>query len=833
MNGRWIDQFPPEREYDLEIDEDTYELQMADAAAAQAAADRAVQAARRAEEVVQGLREEIPTKVSELENDSNYAVDANYVHTDNNFTSSEKNKLEGIAAGAEVNVNADWNATSGDAAILNKPTIPSKVSDLIDDSGHYTKPANGIPASDLEETYLTEHQDISGKADRNEIPTAVSQLDNDAGYITGYTETDPTVPAWAKASTKPSYTASEVGAPTVQEMNTAINNAIGSVNSFDVAIVQTLPSENISTHTIYLVPKIGETNDVYDEYIYINNAWEMVGNTQIDLSDYATKSEIPDVPVEDVQINGTSVVNNGVANIPIGNSNTLGLVKRASAAGYSINIEADGSLQVVGADTQTIKIVNQNSKRPIIPSTAGVAAFYGLARVAGHDEKDSTLPVGQYTDEAKTAIQDMLNVPDKSDVSSKAPAIIQTVGPTAIATFDDGADDMPLKSLVVDIEPVQDLHGYDHPWAAGHGINMLPPICNNSDFTIDENDAYSQKTHSAPWLWLYDKNVVNATIQPGTYTISFYAVTIATDRSAEIRVVDSTDKELKTVYGRNKQSGYATFTVDAETTIGIDIKCYDGSWKLQLEEGSTASDWTPYENVCPMAGNTSIDISVSGADTTTPTITHITFVDPETEDPITVYSGTLTVNEDGSAELAALPHYASYNGETLVGPWVSNMDVYAEGATPTTGAEVVDLGGVATVYQLTAEQIRMMGGVNNIWSDAGDVTAIYPADTKSYIDAQAAQPKTVTVTGTAPVIAALPGISYKCGEVATLDITLPASGCIDVIFESGSTPTVLTVTPPTGVTVRWANGFDPTNIAQNTTYEINILDGLGVACTWM
>jgi hypothetical protein len=43
----------------------------------------------------------------------------------NDYTTTEKNKLAGIAAGAEVNVNADWNATSGDAQILNKPTIPS------------------------------------------------------------------------------------------------------------------------------------------------------------------------------------------------------------------------------------------------------------------------------------------------------------------------------------------------------------------------------------------------------------------------------------------------------------------------------------------------------------------------------------------------------------------------------------------------------------------------------------------------------------------------------------------------------------------------------------
>ena len=44
------------------------------------------------------------------------------------MSASDKTKLDGIAAGAEVNVNADWNAVSGDAQILNKPTIVSSVS---------------------------------------------------------------------------------------------------------------------------------------------------------------------------------------------------------------------------------------------------------------------------------------------------------------------------------------------------------------------------------------------------------------------------------------------------------------------------------------------------------------------------------------------------------------------------------------------------------------------------------------------------------------------------------------------------------------------------------
>ena len=53
----------------------------------------------------------------------------------NDYTTAEKTKLAGIKAGAQANVKADWNAESGDAQILNKPTIPTKVSDLTNDSG--------------------------------------------------------------------------------------------------------------------------------------------------------------------------------------------------------------------------------------------------------------------------------------------------------------------------------------------------------------------------------------------------------------------------------------------------------------------------------------------------------------------------------------------------------------------------------------------------------------------------------------------------------------------------------------------------------------------------
>lgn len=58
----------------------------------------------------------------------------------NDFTTTLKNKLDGIASGAEVNVQADWNQSSNtaDDYIKNKPTIPTKTSDITNDSGFIT-----------------------------------------------------------------------------------------------------------------------------------------------------------------------------------------------------------------------------------------------------------------------------------------------------------------------------------------------------------------------------------------------------------------------------------------------------------------------------------------------------------------------------------------------------------------------------------------------------------------------------------------------------------------------------------------------------------------------
>ena len=96
-------------------------------------------------------KEDIEIPLSSIFNPTNYytktEADGEFVAQESgkglsseDYTSAEKTKLSGIEAGAQVNVKPDWSAASGSSAeILNKPTIPTKLSDLTDDtvSGNY------------------------------------------------------------------------------------------------------------------------------------------------------------------------------------------------------------------------------------------------------------------------------------------------------------------------------------------------------------------------------------------------------------------------------------------------------------------------------------------------------------------------------------------------------------------------------------------------------------------------------------------------------------------------------------------------------------------------
>ncbi len=126
--------------------------------------------------------------------------------------------------------------------------------------------------------------------------------------------------------------------------------------------------------------------------------------TQQDKEDIAAEV---DVPVQDVQVNGTSILDNGVANVPIATGTNLGVFK-PGGMGITVN-PLNGEIYTIKATTAQIKAATANYT-PIVPSIQHESTFYGLAKAAGSDMASSSNPVGTYTDAAKVAIQKMLGI---------------------------------------------------------------------------------------------------------------------------------------------------------------------------------------------------------------------------------------------------------------------------------------------------------------------------------------------------------------------------------------------------------------------------------------
>ena len=82
------------------------------------------------------------------------------------------------------------------------------------------------------------------------------------------------------------------GYQTASEVQSAISTAIGNISGFSFEIVENLPTTG-STSKVYLKLKSpSETGDnIYTEYIFVNNKWEVIGDTSVSL-DFLTNTEI-------------------------------------------------------------------------------------------------------------------------------------------------------------------------------------------------------------------------------------------------------------------------------------------------------------------------------------------------------------------------------------------------------------------------------------------------------------------------------------------------------------------------------------------------------------
>lgn len=143
-----------------------------------------------------------------------------------------------------------------------------------------------------------------------------------------------------------------------KEVTAAINTAVGKITSFEYKIVDSLPATSEGKKgTIYLVAHSGGTNqNSYDEYIFLpaegstSARYEKIGTTDIDLTPYAKKTEIP-TKVSQLTNDENYSTENGVYQIIRDEITNLDYRDTAVAGQYVSSVsETDGVISVTRAN---------------------------------------------------------------------------------------------------------------------------------------------------------------------------------------------------------------------------------------------------------------------------------------------------------------------------------------------------------------------------------------------------------------------------------------------------------------------------------------------------
>lgn len=172
--------------------------------------------------------------------------------------------------------------------------IPTKVSQLTNDSQYQNATEVNTKIIRMLDTLDLADQDIPSTTDEGQY------------FISGLSQENGLVKA-RKTQFATQFTVnleaaqSQGDVVTLQQLSQSINNAVGKITSFEYKIVDSLPAVSDGKKgVIYLIAHSGSTNqNSYDEYIFLPAEgstaarYEKIGTTDIDLTPYAKKTEIP------------------------------------------------------------------------------------------------------------------------------------------------------------------------------------------------------------------------------------------------------------------------------------------------------------------------------------------------------------------------------------------------------------------------------------------------------------------------------------------------------------------------------------------------------------
>lgn len=217
----------------------------------------------------------------------------------------------------------------------------------------------------------------------------------------------------------------------------------------------------------------------------------------------------------------------------------------------------------------------------------------GLDNTYTFAQIDNTLTqTGQAADAKKTGDEITGLKEDFTQLDDKIAATqITNTASGAIASFPDGADNVPVKDLVVDIEPVQDLHGQANPYPAGGGKNLF-----GGEYNVKWVLPTPLSMHNGDTL-----TVSTSVPASGNPRINIYTGEDGATRWYNAGINDTVN---------NRKVKVMIFTEDVTiTAFMVDVaECTN----IQIESGSTATDYAPYENICLISGWTGANVNRTG-----------------------------------------------------------------------------------------------------------------------------------------------------------------------------------------------------------------------------
>lgn len=222
----------------------------------------------------------LPTKTSQLTNDSGFITDADI--PEGAAASNTTPKMNGTAeVGTETTFARGDHIHPTDTSRLETTGDGSQVTVSFTSASEKAAPSSGDTLAVAMGKLAKNYSELGGMAykdgvtgDDLDAATKESLAKADTA-LQSYTETDPTVPEWAKAESKPTYTATEVGAiPATMADTFAKKTDLASVYKYkgSVANYAALPTENLTVGDVYNV----EDTDM--NYGWTGTEWDPLGN---------------------------------------------------------------------------------------------------------------------------------------------------------------------------------------------------------------------------------------------------------------------------------------------------------------------------------------------------------------------------------------------------------------------------------------------------------------------------------------------------------------------------------------------------------------------------